>query len=163
MYNPIQKTIQSIHLSYMNNLKNSNNLISNQLETSNSTLQLCLKNHTKIEDINLSGCEDYCLSKYDNSKVCYNTDCICTMEYDPVCGLDTNGKQVTYSNACMAGCANAEIIDKGECKNECICTKEYHPVCGLDTNGKHVTYGNECMAECANAEIISKGECPTIN
>lgn len=38
-------------------------------------------------------------------------DCMCTQQYDPVCGCD--GK--TYGNACMARCAGVKSWTKGAC------------------------------------------------
>lgn len=62
-------------------------------------------------------CENYeepeCL-KYKKS------DCICTMEYNPVCGI--NGE--TYDNPCVANCENIEIDYYGECQEQTVCAMD---------------------------------------
>jgi hypothetical protein len=42
-------------------------------------------------------------------------NCVCTMQYDPVCGRVGSGIETTYSNACVARCAGATEIRPGPC------------------------------------------------
>jgi len=42
---------------------------------------------------------------------------ICTMIYDPVCGVSNSGVQKTYASACTA-CSDENVLayEKGECR-----------------------------------------------
>lgn len=55
-----------------------------------------------------------CKSIQKNSADCnenINSECMCTMEYRPVCGCN----QKTYANPCMAACANIHQFTEGPC------------------------------------------------
>jgi hypothetical protein len=41
--------------------------------------------------------------------------CICTMEYNPVCGRTADGGLFVFSNPCRARCAGATILGRGLC------------------------------------------------
>jgi hypothetical protein len=43
-----------------------------------------------------------------------NPDCMCTMQYDPVCGCNNK----TYGNACEAECHGIKEYTKGECPTQ---------------------------------------------
>ena len=93
----------------------------------------------------------------------------CTMDYNPVCGIDG----VTYGNACMAD--KVKISYKGECElgnpaNKVIkaCTREYMPVCGAvqvqcikaPCYAVFETFSNKCvMSTNPLAKLAYKGEC----
>jgi len=89
--------------------------------------------------------------------------CVCTREFDPVCGEDG----MDYSNKCMAECEGVVV----ECEGRCPCPKpdvlpgipkrkgcscpDKAPVCGEDGR----TYPSRCQAQCEEVEIACEGEC----
>lgn len=62
---------------------------------------------TLLLSTGLASCE-----KKNCEKGIRKKDCICTAQFDPVCGCDN----VTYSNACEAECHGITSFTEGECK-----------------------------------------------
>lgn len=56
-------------------------------------------------------CQATCKKTSDDCKGAAIKDCMCTMQYDPVCGCD--GKE--YGNSCVARCEGVQTWTKGKC------------------------------------------------
>lgn len=43
---------------------------------------------------------------------------MCTMQYDPVCGVDAKGAYRTYGNSCTLGAEGGTFVHEGECTGD---------------------------------------------
>lgn len=78
------------------------------------------------------------------------TDCLCTLEYNPVCVVSPSGDIIEFANACAAECAGYTEDDFIECSSDCHCPLEiYEPVCAISADGDTLRFNNRCLASCA--------------
>lgn len=111
---------------------------------------------------------DITIVKYGTCDVPQEQPCVCTSEFNPVCGSDG----VTYPNMCSFDCSRRRwysqnrditITNYGSCntvigiKPLCGCKPDYQPVCGSDG----MTYNNLCDLRCSgkNIDLVGYGRC----
>ena len=93
-----------------------------------------------------------CLATCTGATIVHTGACCAVPDaWVPVCS--TEG--VTYPNALVAACGDAEVAYLGTCVCDCDMTV-VDPVCGATGH----TYANGCAAACAGEASVSDGPCP---
>lgn len=59
--------------------------------------------------VNLTACSSNTITPVNNTICKEPRSAVCTMNYMPVCGLQSNKENKTYSNACTA-CSDSDVI-----------------------------------------------------
>ena len=93
-----------------------------------------------VEVVDIEGCTDPFAFNYDPTATIddgsCSYDCECDDVYEPVCGYDyLTGEYVTFNNLCEAECAQAWVINEGDCSEQPIygCTDEEAVNCRRST------------------------------
>jgi len=120
----------------------------------------------------------YKLADYSAELVIENEPLICTMEFNPQCGLKpiacitTPCQPIyeTFSNPCMLAGNNAALVFEGQCgvlegvsvpekpSEPVACIEIYEPVCGI-VGVDIQRYPNSCFAGVAGAILVEDGFC----
>lgn len=118
------------------------------------------------------------LADYSAELVIENEPLICTMEFNPQCGLKpiacvtTPCQPIyeTFSNPCMLTGSNAALVFEGQCGDlegvsvpekpdePVACIEIYEPVCGI-VGADIQRYSNSCFAGAAGAILVEDGLC----
>jgi hypothetical protein len=86
-------------------------------------------------------------------------ECMCTMEYAPVCAVRSVCESKCYAEADRNGTANTNVIVTSD--GSYTVKEDYTQKCESSCYEQKETYSNPCQAECAGAKIIYRGECGT--
>lgn len=86
-------------------------------------------------------------------------ECLCTMNYDPVCAVRSVCESKCYAEADRNTNSNTNVIVTSD--GSYTVKEDYTQKCESSCYEQKETYSNSCQAECAGAKIIYRGECGT--
>lgn len=90
-------------------------------------------------------------------------ECFCSLDYSPVCAVDSSGVYAEFPNACWASCFNFTVVtDTTLCDNvnqwgncNCIVLDSTSYVCAQDSLGNVFSVPNACFAACWGLTIVT--------
>jgi hypothetical protein len=79
---------------------------------------------------------------HTNAVLVHVDNCVCTADFNPVCGIDGR----TYGNPCAAACANVNVIAIGACATTTVASATQYPAVGnSDSNTSTASSSNNVL------------------